>query len=82
MAMQLNLLNTIQGSLLEGFYPQGWDLKRIDKCCDMGLRKVTAPARHWSDDFKPVPVREVKEMDRRMGDAIATRSSKIGRAHV
>ena len=69
--MKLNLLNTLRGSLIESFYPKGWDLRRIDRCCAMGLKKVTARSRHWNKEFKPVPVATVAEMDRRMGDAIA-----------
>jgi len=71
MAKSLTMLNTIEGSLIDGFYPKGWDLRRIDKCCAMGLKKVTTPGRHWDKDFKPVAVSSVEEMDRRMGDAIA-----------
>ena len=25
--------STVKGSLLEGFYPKGWDMEKIDKCC-------------------------------------------------
>jgi glucosamine-6-phosphate deaminase len=71
MAKSLNLLNTIKGSLLEGFYPKGWDLRKIDRCCTLGLKGVTTPAKFWNQKFKPTPVRDVAEMDRRMGDAIA-----------
>jgi glucosamine-6-phosphate deaminase len=68
----LTMLNTIKGSLLEGFYPKGWDLKRFDRCCDLGLAGVTKPGKWWAKDFKPVVVRDVAEMDRRMGEAIAS----------
>jgi glucosamine-6-phosphate deaminase len=71
MPKTLTMLNTIRGSLIEGFYPKRWDLKRIDRCCDMGLKRVTTPARHWNRQFKAVPTRSVAEMDRQMGDAIA-----------
>jgi glucosamine-6-phosphate deaminase len=71
MPKTLTLLNTIRGSLIEGFYPRGWDLRRIDRCCGMGMKKLTTPGRHWDSDFKPVAVRTVGEMDERMGVAIA-----------
>jgi glucosamine-6-phosphate deaminase len=71
MAKTLTMLSTIRGSLIEGFYPKGWDLKRIDACCDLGLKRVTMPGRHWNRHFKAVPTKSVAEMDRRMGDAIA-----------
>ena len=71
MAKAFNMMSTIKGSLLENFYPQGWDLQRIDKCCDMGFKKLTTPAKHWHRQFKPAAVKDVAEMDRRMGNAIA-----------
>jgi len=71
MPKKLTMLNTIRGSLIDGFYPNGWDLERIDRCCQLGLKKVTTPARHWSREFKPVPVPDVAELDWRMGNAIA-----------
>jgi glucosamine-6-phosphate deaminase len=71
MPKRLTLLNTLKGSLLEGFYPRGWDLRRIDRCCAMGPKKLLARKRHWNADFAPVSVDTVKEMDRAMGDAIA-----------
>jgi glucosamine-6-phosphate deaminase len=71
MAKNLTMLNTIEGSLLEGFYPRGWDLKRIDKCCGLGLGGVTRPGSWWSPEFRPVVVKDVADMDRKMGQAIA-----------
>ena len=71
MAKKLTMLNTMEGSLLAGFYPGGWDLKRIDKCCALGLEGVMKAGSWWSREFRPVVVRDVAEMDRRMGEAIA-----------
>jgi glucosamine-6-phosphate deaminase len=71
MPKSLTMLNTLRGSLIENFYPKGWDLGRIDRCCAMGMKKILAPARHWSKEFKPVGVSSVAEMDERMGNAIA-----------
>ena len=68
---RLDFLSTYKGSLLEHFYPAGWDLARIDRICGLGLKKVTTRARHWHADFRPVVVKDVAEMDHRMGDAIA-----------
>ncbi len=69
--MPINFMTTVKGSLLEGFYPKGWDFKKIDACCAMGPKKLLAPAKHWHKQFKPVTVKDVAEMDRKMGDAIA-----------
>jgi glucosamine-6-phosphate deaminase len=76
------MLTTIKGSLLEKFYPKGWNLKRIDACCEMNLEQLTAPKRSWSSEFKPIAVESVADMDRRMGDAIADQiesTSQVGR---
>ncbi|MCC7350671.1 MAG: hypothetical protein IT446_08895 [Phycisphaerales bacterium] len=80
MAKSLTMLNTIKGSLLEKFYPAGWDLRRIDRCCAMGLRKITTRTRHWNRNFKPVVVDDVNEMDQLMGDAIADQIERTRKA--
>ena len=71
MSKPLNLLSTIKGSLLENFYPAGWNLQKIDKCCAMNLSQLIRPAKFWHTGFKPQAVADVAEMDRSMGDAIA-----------
>src|SRR5690242_3540546 len=71
MAKALTMLSTIKGSLLEGFYPKGWDLKKIDACCAMNLKQLTARKKAWHKGFTPTPVADVAEMDRKMGNAIA-----------
>jgi glucosamine-6-phosphate deaminase len=76
----IDFITTRAGSLLENFYPAGWDLARIDACCAMGLAKVTRRAKHWAKDFKPIAVRDVAEMDVRMGDAIADEIESSRRA--
>jgi glucosamine-6-phosphate deaminase len=79
MAKSLNFFNTVKGSLLEGFYPAGWDFRRIDRCCAMGLKELTKPRKQWDENFKPVAVKDVAEMDRRMGDAIADQIEQTAR---
>jgi len=76
MAANLTMLNTIKGSLLEHFYPRGWDLKRMDACGAMGLKKITKPAKFWHPGFKPVVVKGVADLDERMGNAIADEIEK------
>src|SRR3954452_14980177 len=80
MAKTINLLTTIKGSLLEHFYPTGWDLRRMDKCAAMSREQLLKPAKFWSKDFQPVVVKDVTEMDRRMGDAIADQIEQTRKA--
>jgi glucosamine-6-phosphate deaminase len=68
MPKQLSMLNTIAGSQLEGFYPKGWDLRRIDRCCAMSRTQLTRPAKWWNRDFRAIAVREIGTP---MGDAMA-----------
>src|SRR5829696_3001944 len=68
MPKKLSMLNTLRGSRLEGFYPRGWNLARIDRCGAMSIKQLTTPARHWNKQFKAVPVDAIAVP---MGDAIA-----------
>ena len=67
----LTMLTTIKGSMLEGFYPAGWDLRKLDRMCALGMKGVLKRAGFWHEGFLPVPVKDVGEMDVRMGNAIA-----------
>ena len=71
MPKAINMMTTIKGSLLEGFYPRGWNLAKLDRCCTLGLKGVTKRAKFWNKDFSPLAVKNVAEMDVRMGNAIA-----------
>ena len=79
MSKTINFLTTYKGSLLENFYPAGWDFKKIDRCCGLGPQALLKPARFWDKGFKPVPVKDVAEMDRRMGEAIADQIEQAAR---
>jgi glucosamine-6-phosphate deaminase len=82
MPKPITLLSTLKGSLLEHFFPAGWDLKRMDKCAAMTRDQLLKPAKFWNAAFKPVVVKDVGEMDRRMGDAIADQIEQTRKAGV
>ena len=44
----MDFMSTVKGSLLEGFYPQGWDMKKIDKCCSDKPANVTKRQKFWN----------------------------------
>lgn len=77
MPKRLSMLNTIRGSQLEGFYPRGWDLKAIDRCCAMSMKELTTPSKHWHRDFKAIPVDAIAEP---MGNAIADQIEQTRKA--
>ena len=68
----MDFLSTVKGSLLEGFYPEGWDMEKIDKCCDMGVKRED----FWHKDFNPVECESLAEFDTLMGHEIALQIKK------
>jgi glucosamine-6-phosphate deaminase len=67
----MNLLTTIQGSLLEGFFPAGWDLAKIDGCCSHSPGAILAPQPWWHPGFAPIPCATLADFDTYMGHEIA-----------
>ncbi|QDU79805.1 glucosamine-6-phosphate deaminase [Polystyrenella longa] len=67
----MDLLSTISGSMLEGFFPAGWDLKKIDDCVDDDPESITTPQSWWNPDFEPIPCEDVADFDMMLGHEIA-----------
>jgi len=65
------MLTTLKGSLLESFYPAGWDMARIDACCAHGPEEITVRQPHWNEDFRPVACDTIHDFDMMMGHEIA-----------
>ena len=75
----MNLLTTVQGSLMEGFLPAGWDLAKIDKLADLAAAKLTEPETWWHPHFEPVPCASLEDFATFMGHEIA-REIQLARA--
>ncbi len=67
----MNLLDTIKGSLLENFFPRGWDLKKIEKCCSNPSSKVLERQGWWHKRFKPISCETLEEFNVYIGHRIA-----------
>ncbi|MFC3801434.1 glucosamine-6-phosphate isomerase [Cohnella sp. GCM10012308] len=67
----MDLMTTIKGSLLENFYPEGWDLARIDACCAQAPETIGERQPFWHPAFAPVGCADVGELDVKLGHAIA-----------
>ncbi len=65
----MNFMNTVKGSLLEGFYPAGWDMEKIDACCS--LADPLQREAFWHPDFTPVCCDGIHDFDTYMGHEIA-----------
>ena len=63
----MDFMSTVKGSLLEGFYPEGWDMAKIDACCEKGVARES----FWNPAFNPVECKDIHEFDVLMGHEIA-----------
>ena len=70
----MNFMSTVAGSLLEGFYPAGWDMAKIDACCDKGVEREA----FWNDGFNPVVCESLGDFDTLMGHEIAMQIKLTG----
>lgn len=68
--------STVKGSLLEGFYPEGWDFAKIDACCAHAPEKATERQAFWDKAFAPVQCDTLGEFDVKMGHEIANEIKK------
>jgi len=74
----VNFLNTVKGSLLEGFYPDGWDMARMDACCLNGVEDALTRQPHWNPDFEPIPCDSVEDFNMMLGHEIAMEIKRTG----
>lgn len=80
--MSITLMSTIKGSLLEGFFPEGWDLAKLDALCGRKPETLTKAEKWWSKKFETVPCASLADFDMMMGHEIAweiAQAKKAGR---
>lgn len=68
--------STVKGSLLEGFYPEGWDFAKIDECCSHSPESITERQKFWNAGFSPIECGSLAEFDVKMGHEIANEIKK------
>ncbi|MFD0712915.1 glucosamine-6-phosphate isomerase [Paenibacillus sp. GCM10027626] len=67
----MNFLSTCKGSLMESFFPQGWDLAKIDQCASGSKADFYLRQPHWHEGFQPVPCESLEQFNAYMGHEIA-----------
>lgn len=72
----MNFMTTLKNSMLEGFYPKGWDMEKIDQCCSHEASDVTEKQSFWNDRFTPVSCDSIEEFGTYMGHEIAMQIKK------
>ena len=71
--------STVKGSLLEGFYPEGWDFEKIDKCCSHNPEEITERQDFWNEGFTPIACPSLGDFDVMMGHEIANEIKKANK---
>lgn len=67
----MNLLTTIEGSMLDGYFPKGWDLARLDACCSHKPERIHDRQSHWHPEFLPIGCEHIYDLDTYIGHEIA-----------
>ena len=68
---EVNLLSTIKESMLEDFFPKGWDLAKIERCCSYKPEKISKRENWWNKNFSIVPCNTIEDFNTLMGHEIA-----------
>ncbi len=67
----MDLSSTLAGSLLENFFPAGWDLRKIDECVSSDPTDLTKRRDWWHPEFELIPCSALPDFDVYMGHEIA-----------
>jgi glucosamine-6-phosphate deaminase len=67
----MDLISTLRGSMMEGFFPSGWDLARIDRLGALPSDEVARRENWWHPQFEPVGCATLADFDTFMGHEIA-----------
>jgi glucosamine-6-phosphate deaminase len=67
----MNLVSTLKGSLLEGFFPRGWDLEAIDSLVGDKPDELLRRESWWHPEFEPVPCDSLDDFAVYLGHEIA-----------
>jgi glucosamine-6-phosphate deaminase len=81
----MDLISTIEGSLLEHFFPAGWDLKKIDALASLPPQDIGVRQSWWHAGFEPIACDTVADFDVMMGHEIAKTiraAREAGRAQI
>ncbi len=67
----MNLITTLPGSLMAGFLPAGWDLKKIDALAAADPAGLARRESWWHPQFEPVACASFEDFDTYLGHEIA-----------
>jgi glucosamine-6-phosphate deaminase len=67
----MDLITTLPGSMMDGFFPKGWDLAKIDRLAAAPPAKLQERQSWWHPQFEPIPCASFEDFDVLMGHEIA-----------
>jgi glucosamine-6-phosphate deaminase len=67
----MDLISTLAGSMMENYFPKGWDLAKIDRLAAAAPTKLTERQSWWNPKFEPVACASFEDFDTFMGHEIA-----------
>src|SRR5712692_7927087 len=67
----MDLITTLAGSMIEGFFPTGWDLAKIDRLAAAAPEQLARREAWWHPQFEPVACASYEDFDTYMGHEIA-----------
>lgn len=67
----MDLLTTLPGSMMEGFFPKGWDLPKIDRLAGLPPAQLRERQPWWHPQFEPIACDTFEDFDTFMGHEIA-----------
>lgn len=76
----MDLMSTLPGSLMEGFFPAGWDLAKIDRLAAAPSMSLTERKPWWNKDFQPIVCDSFEDFDTFMGHEIALEVQRARKA--
>jgi glucosamine-6-phosphate deaminase len=67
----MDLIETLPGSLMEGFLPAGWDLRKIDRLAAAPPGDLERGEPWWHPQFEPIPCASLTDFDTYLGHELA-----------
>jgi glucosamine-6-phosphate deaminase len=67
----MDLISTLAGSMMENYFPKGWDLAKIDRLAAAPPAKLNERQSWWNPKFEPVACASFEDFDTFMGHEIA-----------
>ena len=76
----MDLISTIEGSMLDGFFPAGWDWAAIDACVSENPKDLTRKETWWDRRFEPISCKTLEDFEVMLGHEIAWRIAQARKA--